>query len=96
MTVRIAIDPNVRVRGNKTYAGFEDIQEAGNLGLSRPAHADGPLFVGDKVLAAETEDGIVWDATVVDIDREHEFVYLAVDWGSGRDDPEATEDPDCE
>jgi hypothetical protein len=96
VTVRITIDPNVRVRGNKTYAGFEDIQEQGNLGLSRPERADGPLAVGDKVLAVEVEDGIVTDAEVVDIDHENRFVYLAVDWSGFRDDPEAADDPACE
>lgn len=96
MTVRITIDPNVRVRGNQTYAGFEDVQEAGNLGVSRMSRADGPLAAGDKVLAVEAEDGIVTDATVVDVDHERQLVFLAVDWRGWRDDPEATDDPSCE
>lgn len=85
MTVRIEIDPNVRVRGNKTYAGFEDIQAAGQLTRTRPDHADGPIAVGDKVLAWESEDDIVTDAEVVGIDYERRLVYLAVDWRGWRD-----------
>ena len=33
---------------------------------------------------------------VTDIDHEHDLVYLAVDWGGFREDPEATDDPACE
>lgn len=92
MAVRVEIDPNVRVRGNKTFAGFEDIQAQHQLGLSRPDRADGPIAVGDKVLAWESEDDIVTDAEVVDIDRERRLVYLAVDWRSWRDnEPDAGE-----
>lgn len=82
MTVRIAIDLNVRVRGNQTYSAIDD--------------ADGPLAIGDKVLAVEPETGIVTGATVTDISHELGFVYLAVDWDSFRDDPEAAGDPACE
>lgn len=88
VTTRIVIDPNVRVRGNQTYAGFEDVQAQGNLGRARLSHADGPVAAGDRVLAVEAESGIVTDATVVDVDSERELVYLAVDWGGFRDDPE--------
>jgi hypothetical protein len=51
---------------------------------------------GDSVLAVEPFDGIVADATVVDVDRESKLVWLAVDRTSFRDDPEAAEDPACE
>jgi hypothetical protein len=82
MTVRIAVDLNVRVRGNQTYTSLDD--------------ADGPVAPGDKVLAVEPETGIMADATVADVFEEHRLVYLDVDWHSFRDDPEATEDPSCE
>jgi len=85
MTVtRIEIDPNVRVRGSKTYAGFEDVQERGELTRTRPP--DGaPVSVGEKVLAWESEDNIVTDAVVVDVDYEKRFVYLAVEWSQWRE-----------
>lgn len=82
MTVRVAIDLNVRVRGNQTYAGFED--------------ADGPLAAGDKVAAFEAEAGVQADATVTEVDEGRRLVYLAMDWHSFRDAPEATEDRSCE
>ena len=44
VTTRVAIDPNVRVRGNQTYAGFED--------------ADGELAPGDAVEVYEPESGL--------------------------------------
>ncbi len=78
MTIRIAIDLNVRVRGNQTFSSLDD--------------ADGPVSVGDKVLAVEVETGIMTDATVTYVSDEHRFVYLAVDWASFRDDPEAADD----
>jgi hypothetical protein len=82
VTVRIAIDLNVRVRGNQTYSALHD--------------ADGPVAVGDKVLAVEPETGVTAGAVVTAVSEEFGFVYLAVDWSSFRDDPEATEDPSCE
>jgi hypothetical protein len=84
-TVRVEIDPNVRVRGNKTYAGFEDVQQAGQLTVTRLSHPVSPVSVGDKVLAWESEDDIVTDAEVVDVDQERQLVYLAVDWSGWRD-----------
>jgi hypothetical protein len=94
MTVRIAIDLNVRVRGNQTYAGFGDVRIPGSPD-------DAPLLLedikpGTAVLAVEEESGIVADAVITDVDQEKALVYLAVDWKSFRDDPEATEDPACE
>lgn len=82
MTVRVAIDLNVRVRGNQTYSALHD--------------ADGLVSVGDKVLAVEPETGIMADATVTDVSEQFGFVYLKVDWNSFRDDPEAADDPACE
>ena len=46
MTTRMAIDLNVRVRVDQTYAGFEDV--------------DGPLTKGDTVRVYEPETG--WPA----------------------------------
>ena len=48
---------------------------------------------GDDVLAVEPFDGIIADATVVDIDRGSNLVWLAVDRSSFRDDTGAAEDP---
>jgi hypothetical protein len=77
------IDLNVRVRGNQTYAGFEDVR--------------GPVpAAGEQVLAIEVESGVVMDAAATDIDQEKRLVYLAPDWQSWRDEPEAAEDPSCE
>ena len=73
MTTLIRIDANVRVRGNQTYASFEDIQGAGTVG------------VGDKVLAWEPEDDIVTDAEVTDMDAGRRLFYLAVDWHAWRE-----------
>lgn len=96
MTVRIAIDLNVRVRGRQTYAGFEDVREGRGFSRARTSAVNGPVEVGDKVLAVEPEDRIVADAVVVDIDEERQLVYLSVDWQGFRDDPEAADDPACE
>lgn len=85
MTVRIAIDPNVRVRGNKTYAGYEDVQAAGQLTRTRTSRAEAPVSVGQRVLAWESEDDIVTDAVVVDVDDEKQVIYLAVEWGNWRE-----------
>jgi hypothetical protein len=80
---RIEIDPNVRVRGNKTFAGFEDVQEHGQL--TRTRLRDVPVTAGEAVLAWEPEDNIVTDAVVVDVDEEKRLVYLAVEWGRWRE-----------
>jgi hypothetical protein len=66
MTARIAIDPNVRVRGNQTYAGLEDVE--------------GAVTVGSKVEVYERESGLTGPAEVTDVDTERRLIYLAVDW----------------
>ena len=43
------------------------------------------------MLAWESEDDIVTDAVVVDVDREKQLVYLAVEWRQWRD--RAEDDP---
>jgi len=65
---RIAIDLNVRVRGQQTYAGFEDVLDG-----------DHP-HPGDFVEVFERESGVFGKAQVTDIDSDRELIYLAVDW----------------
>lgn len=70
MTSRIAIDPNVRVRGNETYAGFEDVE--------------GVVGVDDDVEVWEPEIGLTGLGRITDIDADRRLIYLAVDWASLR------------
>jgi hypothetical protein len=65
---RVAIDPNVRVRGNGTYVGFEDIT--------------GAIALNEPVEVYEPESGLTGQGCVIDIDAENELVYLSVDWSS--------------
>ncbi|MEX1276572.1 MAG: hypothetical protein WEA75_06720 [Acidimicrobiia bacterium] len=71
MTTRITIDPNVRVRGNQTYAGFEDIE-----GIV-------PI-VGAPVEVYEVESGATGNGIVAAIDDATRLVYVAVEWASLR------------
>lgn len=71
MPTRVRIDLNVRVRGNGTYAGLEDV--------------DGPLAVGDVVQVFEPESGLEGEGCVTEVDQETHLVYLTVDWESLRD-----------
>lgn len=73
MAARVTIDPNVRVRGNQTYAGLEDVQ--------------GIVAVGSHVEVYEPEAGLIGPAEVTDIDHERQLVYLAVDWEQLREQP---------
>lgn len=68
MRTRVEIDPNVRVRGNETFSGFEDVA--------------GPLVLGREVDVYEPEGGVVGTGTITDIDVERELVYVRVDWSS--------------
>jgi hypothetical protein len=70
---RIAIDLNVRVRGNLTYSGYEDI--------------DGDLPSDGAVEVYEPESGLIGLGRVVERDDERRLVYLAVDWSSLRARP---------
>jgi len=65
---KVAIDPNVRVRGNDTYTGFEDVT--------------GPIAVGEVVDVYEPESGVAGEGRVTEIDGNKELVYLSVDWSS--------------
>ncbi len=67
---RVAIDLNIRVRGNQTYAGLED--------------ADGPVAVGDDIEVYERETRLAGPATVVEVDTVKRLVDLAVDWSALR------------
>jgi hypothetical protein len=72
MTVEIVIDPNVRVEGQRTYAGFEDI--IGGFIYD--------LRVGDQVTVMEEESDVVGAATIYEIDVDRQLVYLTVEWES--------------
>ncbi|MEE2056268.1 hypothetical protein [Rhodococcus artemisiae] len=72
MTTTLAIDPNVRVERNETYAGFEDVL-SGRLG---------DVHEGDVVTVTEPESGLTGQGTVSRIDSIKELVYIAVDWKS--------------
>lgn len=67
---RVEIDPNVRVRGNQTFSGMENVY--------------GPIAVGQAVQVFESEADIVGDAWVTDIDHKKKLVYLRVMWSSLR------------
>ena len=68
VTTRVRIDLNVRVRGNGTYAGFEDVY--------------GPIAVNDLVHVFEPESGFEGEGRVTEIDVAAQLVYLTVDWGA--------------
>lgn len=65
----IWIDPNVRVAGNQTFAGFEDV------------HGPRPRL-GDHVMVREPESNLVGLGRVTCVDRGDELIYLAVNWGT--------------
>ncbi|MGV9710872.1 hypothetical protein ACWDTI_09430 [Gordonia sp. NPDC003424] len=67
MTTQVAIDPNVRVAGNETFSGFEDIRGP------RPAE-------GDRVIVTVEETDVVGFATVTRVDDSDQLIYLAVNW----------------
>jgi hypothetical protein len=68
---RVEIDPNVRVRGNQTFSGLDNVY--------------GPIAVGQAVQVFESEADIVGDGWVTDIDTKKNLVYLRVMWSSLRD-----------
>ena len=65
---RVEIDLNVRVRGNDTFVGFDDLS--------------GPVSVGELVEVYESESGVSGEGRVTEIDGDRELVYLSVDWPS--------------
>jgi hypothetical protein len=68
LATAIEIDLNVRVRGNETFARFEE--------------AEGDLAVGERVQVYESESGLVGEGRVTEIDPVAGLVYLSVDWPS--------------
>ena len=70
--VRVQIDLNARSRDGYVRA--------------RLSRADGPLVVGDEIVAYEPEDRIAAPALVKRLDLERGFVYLDVDWAKMDDD----------
>lgn len=61
------IDPNVRVAGNQTFSGIEDV--VGDM----PDE-------GDQVIVREPESGATGRAIVMRVDFSDRLIYLAVDW----------------
>jgi len=66
---RVAIDLNVRVRGDQTYAGFEDVE------------GDMP-FQGARVEVYERESGVFGKAEVIEIDSDRQLIFLRVNWAA--------------
>lgn len=74
---RISIDLNVRVRGNNTYVGFEQVF--------------GPVSVGELVEVYEAESGLSGEGRITEIDGERELVFISVDWSAlSEKEPEET------
>lgn len=67
------IDPNVRVRGNQTFVGYE--------------HLEGVVELGKPILCWENETDSVADGVVTDIDVQRRVVYIDVAWKSFRRRP---------
>ncbi|ETW25867.1 hypothetical protein [Mycobacterium gastri] len=63
----IMIDPNVRVAGDLTFSGYEDVR--------------GPLpIAGQQVLVREPEANLVAVGIVRRVDENDRLIYIAVDW----------------
>lgn len=83
MSARVAIDLNVRVRGNDTYAGLEDVE--------------GQISLGAAVEVYEPETGVIGQGRVNEIDLRRRLVYLSVEWNSIREpEPQPEEAPAAE
>jgi hypothetical protein len=78
MRSRVRIDLNVRVRGNGTYTGLEDVF--------------GPIAVGDIVEIFEPESSLAGPGRITDIDFETRLVYLTVEWASLRETDSKADD----
>ncbi len=68
LPARVSIDPNVRVRGNQTFTGFDDCDRI-------PA-------IGEPVTVYEDEAGIEGPAVCAGLDEAKRLVYLDVDWAN--------------
>jgi hypothetical protein len=67
VTTEILIDPNVRVAGNETFSGFEDV-----VGALPPE--------GARVRVREPESNIVGEGVVTRVDEHDRLIYLAIEW----------------
>lgn len=65
---RVEIDPNVRVRGNQTFSGLEDV--------------DGPVAVGDTVTVYEPEADLEGHGEITEINYDKQLVWIRVVWSS--------------
>ena len=72
--MRVRIDPNVRVRGNRTLVGFDDVE-----GFDAAT-----LHIGEAVTVYEPEAGLRGFGSVIEIDPDKRLVILGVDWPSLR------------
>lgn len=66
----VVIDLNVRLGHSETFSGLEDVT--------------GPIAVGDRVTAIETESGLTGPAYVTAIEPERGLVYLRIAWNQLR------------
>lgn len=73
MPTEILIDPNVRVAGNLTFSGFEDVRSLVGGAIPRE---------GERVIVREPEANLVTVGTVVRVEPHDELIYIAVDWGT--------------
>lgn len=64
----LEIDPNVRVRGNQTFVGYEDCSDV-------PAE-------GEVVRVFQPDYRIETTATVSEVSRDSQLIYLRVDWNA--------------
>lgn len=72
--ISAVIDLNVRVCGNLTYVGYEDMSGEPVLGLL--VH----VFEREAELAFEREPGLEGIGRIVGLDEDLQLVYLKVDW----------------
>lgn len=72
MTTQIEIDPNVRLGGTRTFAGFEHVR--GTDGVK--------LYVGEVVEVVEPESHLYGKGMVESIDVERRLVFLDVEWAT--------------
>lgn len=67
---RIRIDPNLRVTGDQTLAGPEDVE--------------GEVVIGYPVHVYEPESGLVGTGIAIGFDSDRQLLRIAVDWASLR------------
>jgi hypothetical protein len=65
---RVAIDLNIRIRGNGTYTGLEDV--------------DGLAVAGEPVEVYEPESGVSGIGCITEVDAVKRIVFLQVNWAS--------------